>query len=257
MRHLFISDLHLGDHNPNLEQLFNAFMAHLPQTGDKLYILGDFFEAWIGDDASTPLSQRVIQTLQHFITNGGEGFLLHGNRDFLIGQQFCEQTGFKLLNEPFAIELNGLQCCLLHGDSLCTDDIDYQAFKQMVRNPEWQNEFLAKSIDERLDIARELRKKSQESMQDKSEDIVDANEDAILALFESTQSDIIIHGHTHRQDIHSYQVNEKTVQRIVLGDWGDTGCVLVVDSSLEKNGSDSEHHGFQLRNFTLAELQSN
>lgn len=248
MRHLFISDLHLGDHNPHLEQLFNAFMAQLPRSSDKLFILGDFFEVWIGDDATLPLSERVIKQLRSFTDQGGEGYFIHGNRDFLIGEQFAEQTGLELLSEPYPIELNGQTCCLLHGDSLCTDDVDYQAFKQMVRGAEWQAEFLAKSVSEREAIAQALREKSQESMQAKAEDIIDANEVAISELFVDSGVDIMIHGHTHRQNIHTYEINDKTVQRIVLGDWGETGNVLVVDSEASQN------NGFEMRNFSLSDL---
>jgi len=229
VRTVFISDLHLGDHSPEIEQLFHHFMEQLLKPTDTLYILGDFFEAWIGDDAQTDLSVRVIEALSKHTSNGGTGYFMHGNRDFLIGSEFCSQTGFQLIEEPYAITLGTQQCTLLHGDSLCTDDVEYQKFKTMVRDTQWQAEFLSKPIEERLAVARNLREKSQQSTQMKADEITDVCPQAVLQLFQDSKADIIIHGHTHRENRHQVSTKQGLKERIVLGDWGKTASVLIFD----------------------------
>lgn len=245
MRRLFISDLHLGDHRPDLTKLFHDFMKHFVKPEDNLYILGDMFEAWIGDDYVSATTDKVRQLLSEFTSSGGTGFIMHGNRDFLIGSAFCKQTGFNLIHEPYNINLTNRPCVLLHGDSLCTDDVEYQQFKQVVRSKDWQSEFLSKSLEERLAVAQGLRDKSKDSMSDKSEEIMDVTPTTVMDLFNTSNSDIVIHGHTHRQYHHFYETEAGRKERIVLGDWNETLSVLV-----------EENNQLALRNYSIDDLSA-
>ena len=205
-------------------------MEHFVSPSDTLYILGDLFEVWIGDDdVDNDTASTTTKLLKNFTDKGGTGFIMHGNRDFLLGDDFCTRTGFTLLHEPHQIKLANRTCVLLHGDSLCTDDVEYQKFKAMVRNPDWQSMFLDKPIAERRAIADGMRDKSKESAQMKAEDIMDVAESTVQALLVDTGVDTIIHGHTHRQNRHQIILDGQTRERIVLGDWGETCSVLVCD----------------------------
>lgn len=219
-------------------------MEHFVYPSDVLYILGDLFEVWIGDDDNvSETATATIKLLKSFTDNGGQGFIMHGNRDFLLGEHFCSQTGFTLLAEPYQLQLGNKDCVLLHGDSLCTDDVEYQKFKVMVRNPDWQVMFLDKPIIERRAIADGMRDKSKESAQMKAEDIMDVADSAVMELLKTTGVDAIIHGHTHRQNRHQIRLGDRIKERIVLGDWGDTCSVLVC-----------EDQQLAIQNYTLAQL---
>ena len=207
-------------------ELFQAFMEHFIQPEDELYILGDFFEVWIGDDDHNPTAEGVIGLLAN---HSGKKYLMHGNRDFLIGNAFANACNAELLEEPHDVHINGQHWVLMHGDSLCTDDEAYQQFKTMVRNPQWQAEFLAKSLAERQAIAQSMRDQSKQSAQMKAADIMDVAQTTVTETFESTSADVILHGHTHRQNRHQLTINGKAKERIVLGDWGETCSVLVVE----------------------------
>lgn len=226
MTTLFISDLHLTEERPKIIALFRTFLREEAAQADALYILGDLFEAWLGDDAVLPSMQPVLGELSTLTKKGVPVFVMVGNRDFLLGEQFEKTTGCKLLPDPSVINLCGLDTLLMHGDTLCTDDVDYQAFRKQVRNHAWQSAVLAKSIDERIAMAREARAESKARTQEKSEDIMDVNADAVSEAFRKHNISRLIHGHTHRPAIHQLTVDNKPVTRIVLGDWYDHSSVL-------------------------------
>ena len=228
MTTLFISDLHLSEENPQILQLFSNFLRNEAQQAETLYILGDLFEVWLGDDAIPAFAETVISDLRQLTQQGVPVYLMVGNRDFLLGERFAELTGTKLLPDPSVIDLYGTQTLLMHGDTLCTDDTDYQAFRQQVRNPAWQEMFLAKSIEERIAIGKQARVESKARTQEKSEEIMDANPNEIVHVMREHGVTRLIHGHTHRPAIHSLQLNNQTAERIVLGDWYHQGSVLRV-----------------------------
>ncbi|MDB9997662.1 UDP-2,3-diacylglucosamine diphosphatase [Gammaproteobacteria bacterium] len=228
MKPRFISDIHLSDKHPELTQAFYTFLKESKEACTHLFILGDLFEAWIGDDDSTPLIQEIKSALREFTTNGPETFFIHGNRDFLIGQTFAEETGITILPDPYSLVINEQKIVISHGDFLCTDDVDYITFRNQVRTQEWQSDFLQKPLSEREAIAASMRDASQEATAEKSNTITDVNLDAVNNFIDEHKPNFFIHGHTHRPDIH----NLESAKRIVLGDWGDSGwyCWLDEDS---------------------------
>ena len=228
MTTLFISDLHLTEERPEIIQLFQSFLHEEATQADALYILGDLFEAWLGDDAIFPSMQVIIDALLDLTKSGVPVFVMVGNRDFLLGERFEKISGCTLLPDPSIVNLYGTKTLLMHGDTLCTDDVEYQAFRQQVRNPAWQTAVLAKSIEERIAMAREARTESKARTQEKSDDIMDVNADAVIEAFREHKVNRLIHGHTHRPAIHQLTVDKKPVTRIVLGDWYDQSSVLRV-----------------------------
>lgn len=233
MKPRFISDIHLSDKHPELTQAFYTFLKESKEACTHLFILGDLFEAWIGDDDSTPLIQEIKSALREFTTNGPETFFIHGNRDFLIGQTFAEETGITILPDPYSLVINEQKIVISHGDFLCTDDVDYITFRNQVRTQEWQSDFLQKPLSEREAIAASMRDASQEATAEKSNTITDVNLDAVNSFIDEHKPDFFIHGHTHRPDIHE----AGTSKRIVLGDWGNYGWFLYINEekySLEK-----------------------
>ena len=231
MTTLFISDLHLTEERPEIITLFRTFLREEATQADALYILGDLFEAWLGDDAVLPSMRPVLDELSTLTKNSVSVFVMVGNRDFLLGEQFEKMTGCKLLPDPSVINLYGTDTLLMHGDTLCTDDVEYQEFRKQVRNPAWQSAVLAKTIDERIAMAHEARAESKARTQEKSEDIMDVNAEAVNEAFREHGVIRLIHGHTHRPAIHQLTVGEKMVTRIVLGDWYDQSSVLRVDEN--------------------------
>ena len=231
MTTLFISDLHLTEERPEIITLFQAFLREEAAQADALYILGDLFEAWLGDDAVLPSMQPVLDELSMLTKSGVPVFVMVGNRDFLLGEQFEKMTGCKLLPDPSVINLYGTDTLLMHGDTLCTDDLDYLEFRKQVRNPAWQSAVLAKTIDERIAMAREARAESKARTQEKSEDIMDVNAEAVNEAFREHDVTRLIHGHTHRPAIHQLTVDGVSVTRIVLGDWYDQSSVLRVNEN--------------------------
>jgi len=224
---LFISDLHLAPERPAIIGLFLQFLKTRAPQAEALYILGDLFEYWIGDDAGrTPEVQLLTQALRTLTSSGVPVYVMHGNRDFLLGQEFESVTGCKLLPDPSIIDLYGERVLLMHGDTLCTDDVDYLKFRTMVRNPQWIAGFLAKSIPERLAMVREVREISKTAMAAKKPEIMDVNPNAVSEAFRAHGVNHLIHGHTHRPAQHDLQVNGHPVRRTVLGDWYDQGSVL-------------------------------
>ncbi len=173
MTTLFISDLHLEESRPDITEAFLGFLDGTASGVDQLYILGDFFEAWIGDDERTPLQEQIAAALRRLIDSGTGIFLMHGNRDFLIGEDFCERAGATLLDDPTVIDLHGTPTLLLHGDSLCTADVEYQKFRANMRNPQWQQMILQRPLEDRQQMARQLREISMAKNQGKEEFFMD------------------------------------------------------------------------------------
>ena len=236
MSTLFISDLHLHPSRPAIIECFLTFLKQQQGQAEALYILGDLFEAWIGDDHPEPVYQPVKSALKGFRNAGTPLCLMHGNRDFLLSGQFAAETGCCLLPDPTRIDLYGTATLLMHGDSLCSDDKDYQRLRSRVRDPAWQQDILGLPLEQRLQMARQARQLSAQSKQGKDETIMDANQDAIRRSVEKNQADLLIHGHTHRPGIHTFRHNGREITRIVLGDWYETGSVLSID-----------HQGWQLK----------
>lgn len=212
---LFISDLHLDRNKPAITKQFLTFLKTRAQHARVLYILGDLFEVWLGDDDQSEAFQPVIKALQN-LAKKTQLFFLHGNRDFLIGQQLASHIGFTIISDPSVIKLGQQQVALMHGDLLCTDDIDYQNFRKLVRSKDWQQTFLAKPLNERHSIADDLRDKSSQAMAAKEFEIMDVNQQTVMDTFQQLRVDTLIHGHTHRPAIHHLPEDK---QRIVLGDW--------------------------------------
>ena len=229
MNRYFISDLHLDETSPHTTALFQSFAEDLkdndPQT--ELYILGDLFESWIGDDYENELHNEMKATLKSLTGSGIKVFFLYGNRDFLIGEEFLSETGVELLIDPFLLRSNGKTILPTHGDQMCTDDVEYQTFRSIVRNPDWQKDFLNFPISKRLKIAGETKDASKQSKQEKSMDIMDVNEEEVLRVFKQHGVNTMIHGHTHRPMIHELQIDGSLCSRYVLGDWNKTSAMVL------------------------------
>lgn len=225
---LFISDLHLDDSRTDCTACLIRFLRGPARQADRLFILGDLFEAWIGDDVITDMSKQVAAALSDCVDHGTHISFLAGNRDFLLGQAYASSAGMQLLHEPVRIMHDELEMTLLHGDQLCTDDTEYQRFRRLVRNDVWQSEFLSKPIKERLEFANEARSASQKHTGQTASEIMDVNQQAVIQFMNDHKTDFVIHGHTHRPDIHQFELNHFSATRIVLGDWYEQGSVLVM-----------------------------
>ena len=229
---LFISDLHLCASQPRTAQLFVQFTRDIAPKADALYILGDLFEYWAGDDdLNAPFHQQVITAIRELSKQGTPVCIMHGNRDFLMDEQFAQACHATLLTDPTLLDLYGTPTLLTHGDALCTDDKEYQAFRQQVRHPVWRNNFLAQPLSQRKAQIEQLRKMSEDQKQTKAMDIMDVNLAAVAALFRAHHYPRLIHGHTHRQKHHLHEVDGKTCDRWVLGDWHETGNALRCDAA--------------------------
>lgn len=226
MSTLFISDLHLDPSRPAITLALVDFLAASARKADALYILGDLFEAWIGDDDDADMAQRVVSALRDLTASGVPVYLMHGNRDFLIGQQFCEASGCQLLADPAVATLYGRRILLMHGDLLCTDDVRYMEFRAEARSPQWQQAVLSRSLAERRVLAAQLRQDSRQATSNKAEDIMDVNYHEVLRRMDEHKVQLLIHGHTHRPDIHHLDSSGQTYTRIVLGDWDQYSWVL-------------------------------
>jgi UDP-2,3-diacylglucosamine hydrolase len=230
MATLFISDLHLSAQRPALVQLFLDFLHRRASQAEALYILGDLFEYWIGDDAATQPEYAPIVHGLHTLTQAGVPvYVMHGNRDFLLGAEFERLTGCRLLPEASTIDLYGEPVLLMHGDSLCTDDIAYQNFRRMVRDPRWVQGFLSKGLAERDAIVRNLRETSKAATAEKQPEIMDVNPAAVETTLREHGLRHLIHGHTHRPAQHRIRVDDQDARRTVLGDWYQQGSVLVCE----------------------------
>jgi UDP-2,3-diacylglucosamine hydrolase len=231
----FISDLHLEESRPDIIGAFFLFLEKIQSDANALYILGDFFESWIGDDENTELQLEVKQALKKLSDQGCELFFMHGNRDFLVGEVFAQETGATILEDPSVIQLAGVPTLLMHGDSLCTADTGYMKFRATIRNPSFLAPFLKRPIEERKITAQQLRAMSQANNQNKSNEIMDVTPEEVIRELEKHQVQHMIHGHTHRPMIHEIEANGGPAVRIVLGDWDTHVWYLKIDQK-------GEHH---------------
>lgn len=227
MTTLFISDLHLCAQRPAITELFLQFLRNEATKADALYILGDLFEYWIGDEAALNGEYRpIIAGMGALRAAGPALYVMRGNRDFLMGAEFEQQSGARLLPDPTIIDLYGNPVLLMHGDSLCTDDVEYQAFRKMVRSDTWQREYLSKTVAERDAISRRYRQMSKTATANKRPEIMDVNQDAVATVMRQYQVYDLIHGHTHRPGQHSFDLDGRRARRNVLGDWYEQGSIL-------------------------------
>ncbi|MEE3235743.1 MAG: UDP-2,3-diacylglucosamine diphosphatase [Pseudomonadota bacterium] len=232
MTTLFISDLHLEANRPEIADQFLRFLETEALHAERLYILGDLFESWVGDDDPNEHYAWIKQALRKLTSRNVPVFFMHGNRDFMIGEVFTEETGVTVIEDPSIIEIYGNSVLLSHGDAYCTDDVEYQGMREMSRDPEWQAMMLGKSLEERLLFAAQARATSKASSSSIKEDITDVNTDAIDEALRAAGVYIMVHGHTHRPAVHDFVVDGQPARRIVLGDWYDQGSVIRWD----KNG---------------------
>jgi len=233
---LFISDLHLAPERPAVTRAFLSFLGDQASQAEALYILGDLFEAWVGDDDPTELAAQVQASLGELSQSGVKLYIQHGNRDFLIGRRFIRRCGAELLADEHLIHYQGQTALVMHGDSLCTDDVDYQRFRRKARNPIYKWCLSHLPLKRRQKLASDWRTKSMSANSNKATAIMDVNSDAVDAVMAKHQVNVLIHGHTHRPDQHL--VSEG--QRIVLGDWHDLGWVIRMSEE-----------GFDLQSFAI------
>lgn len=242
MTTLFIADLHLHEERPEITRAFLHFLKNSAPTAEALYILGDFFDAWIGDDDDAPLITEIADALIRLTCNGTQLFLMHGNRDFLLGQEFANKVGAQLMPEGTIIDLYGCPTLLLHGDSLCTLDHAYQAFRQHVRTPEWQAQILTQPLAARRILAQQIRTESKSMNSLKAEDIMDVTPAEVVRVMSEAKVLRLIHGHTHRPARHLLRVNQQDAERIVLGDWHTQAwCLTASPESLVLQHWDIPH----------------
>ena len=230
MATLFIADLHLCTEEPAITAGFLRFLAGDARKADALYILGDLFEAWIGDDDPNPLHHEMAAAIKSLADSGVPCFFIHGNRDFLLGKRYARESGMTLLPEEQVLDLYGRRLLIMHGDTLCTDDTGYQAFRAKVHTPWIQTLFLALPLFVRKRIAARMRAGSKAANSSKSMTIMDVNPQAVVRVMEKHDVQWLIHGHTHRPAIHRWTLDGQPAQRAVLGDWYDQGSVLVCDA---------------------------
>jgi UDP-2,3-diacylglucosamine hydrolase len=223
---LFISDLHIDETRPAITEQFLSFLAAEARDAEALYILGDLFESWVGDDAADAAQSAAIKGLHSLTSQGVPCFVMHGNRDFLLAAQFCRMSGAELLPDPLIVTLYGEPVLVTHGDALCTDDRAYQRLRATVRDADWQRQFLALSIASRRALAGAARVGSQAHTAAVEYAITDVNADSVAMALRGARTATLLHGHTHRPAIHPLQVDGRPCTRIVLGDWYDQGSLL-------------------------------
>lgn len=231
---LFISDLHLCGERPRITQSFLRFLAGPARQAEALYILGDLFEYWAGDDdlAQDAHHSEVVTSMRALSEAGVAAHVMRGNRDFLLGEGFAQASGATLLPDPLLMDLYGKRVLLSHGDALCTDDLEYQQFRGMVRNPLWQQQFLALPLAQRRAQIEAVRMRSEQGKTEKSLAIMDINDHACASLIRAQHfPDALIHGHTHRPGVHALTIDGHACERIVLGDWYEQGSCLLGDST--------------------------
>ncbi|QOV69903.1 UDP-2,3-diacylglucosamine diphosphatase [Citrobacter sp. BDA59-3] len=231
MATLFIADLHLQTEEPAITAGFLRFLTGSARQADALYILGDLFEAWIGDDDPTPLHRDIAAAIKALVDSGVPCYFIHGNRDFLLGKRFARESGMQLLPEEKVLDLYGRKVLIMHGDTLCTDDAGYQAFRAKVHKPWLQRLFLALPLFVRQRIAARMRAGSKAANSSKSLAIMDVNPQAVVAAMERHRVQCLIHGHTHRPDVHELIANGKPAMRVVLGAWHTQGSMVKVTAA--------------------------
>ena len=238
---LLISDLHLQTARPDLTRAFHVFLECHATQASALFILGDLFNVWVGDDDDAPLCREISRALHQLATSGTAVYLFHGNRDFLLGLDYAAECGAALLSEPYVLEHFGRTYLLLHGDVLCTRDSDYQNFRSMVRDSRWQQQFLARPLAERRAFAEQARTQSLSMSSNKPSDIMDVTQSAVEEMLLEHRVPIMIHGHTHRPAVHKFSRENTGYERIVIGDWDEYGWFVQLD------GSGAQQYRFDLQ----------
>lgn len=228
MSSLFASDLHLDSEAPWAIDAFIAFLRGPARQAEALYLLGDIFEVWVGDDDSNPDNARICEALHELTTGGVATFAIHGNRDFLLGEEFSRRTGVKLLPDPVVVDLHGVRTLLSHGDVFCTEDASYQQLRSIVRQPRWQRRFLSLPIETRRTLASAARAGSKAHTQRTIPTIMDVNPDAVTRAMQATGARRLIHGHTHRPAIHPDVVDGVKTERVVLAPWYEAASCISV-----------------------------
>ena len=229
MLSFFVSDLHLSDTRPAANEAFFSFIEQKAPSAQALYILGDLFEYWVGDDdLAEPFHAVVAGFLRGLSRAGVALYVMQGNRDFLMGRRFCEETGARLLDDPAVVELAGVKTLLMHGDTLCSDDADYQDWRRVARSEKWQREFLSKPLTERRRAILELRERSKKAIRAKPAEVMDVNDDAVRNAFRQHRVTRLVHGHTHKAGRHSMEVDGRLCERWVLPDWYGPGGYLEI-----------------------------
>ena len=226
MTTLFVSDLHLEIDRPEIGEQFLDFLRKEASEAESLYILGDLFEAWVGDDDPNVHYSVIKLALRALVDRDVPVYFMHGNRDFMIGDRFAYETGVTILADPHRVDLYGEKALLSHGDALCIDDVQYQQIRKMTRDPEWQARMRAKPLKERLAIAQQARAQSAQHNATRDTSIMDVNQDEVRKIIREHGVDTLLHGHTHRPAIHSVDLGERTASRVVLGDWYTQGSVV-------------------------------
>jgi UDP-2,3-diacylglucosamine hydrolase len=226
MAALFISDLHIDASRPEITEQFLGFLAAEAKDADALYILGDLFESWVGDDAPDAAQSAAIEGLQSLTSQGVPCFVMHGNRDFLLARSFCDMSGAELLPDPLIVTLYGEPVLVMHGDALCTDDRAYQRLRATVRELDWQRRFLSLSVASRRALAGAARVGSRAHTAAIEYAITDVNADSVATALRNAGTATLLHGHTHRPAIHALEVDGRSCSRIVLGDWYTQGSLL-------------------------------
>lgn len=224
----FIADLHLCENRPDISTCFLHFLESDAIQAEKLYILGDLFEAWVGDDDDNPYLKTIADALTHLSQSGTSIYYIHGNRDFLLGNKYAKKSSMTLLPEIETIDLYGRHVVIMHGDTLCTRDIDYQEFRKKSRSWWWQAIVKSLPLFVRKKMAENYRKRSAAATAIKSQDIMDVTQEEVIKCLERNHSQLLIHGHTHRPAVHEVIANGAKAQRIVLGDWYEQGAWLKV-----------------------------
>jgi UDP-2,3-diacylglucosamine hydrolase len=237
----FISDLHLSPERPEITRALQRFLEQTASDATALYILGDFFDAWIGDDDNSEFASEIKALLSSIADKGTSLFFIRGNRDFMIGEALANACNFTLLEDETVIELYGKRVLVMHGDTLCTADVEYQQFRKMVRNPVWQQQVLALPLTQRRAMAADLRNKSQSMNAMKAEDIMDVTEAEVVTLMDEFRVKTLIHGHTHRPNHHEFTEKGKPHSRWVLGDWHSKAFYVRADEN-----------SLELKEFTIA-----
>ncbi|HMD74545.1 MAG TPA: UDP-2,3-diacylglucosamine diphosphatase [Steroidobacteraceae bacterium] len=226
MATLFISDLHIDASRPAITSQFIDFLKRDAAEADALYILGDLFESWIGDDDPDPAQQASIEAIRGLTASGVPCFVMRGNRDFLLGMRFCDASGAVLLPDPVLLTLHGQSVLVMHGDALCTDDRAYQRLRATVRNTDWQRQFLALGVAQRRALAAAARDGSRAHTAAVAYEITDVNSASVTEVLRNSGTQTLLHGHTHRPAVHALQVDDRPCIRIVLGDWYSQGSAL-------------------------------
>lgn len=242
--HLLISDLHLDAERPEHLAALKVLLTRHAGKVDSLHVLGDLFETWIGDDDDNAFNLEAIAAFRDFSRSGSQLFFMHGNRDFLLGEQFCHATGGRLLEEGTVATLAGQRVLLMHGDSLCTLDEKYQQFRAMVRAPAWQADMLAKPLEQRRLMAQMLRMQSRQNNANKADNIMDVTPAEVVRVMQAAGVSELIHGHTHRPAVHDVTLGDHTGHRWVLGDWNTLGWQIRADAD----------NGIRLESFAIADL---